>query len=37
MSLILYEDKYSAADNSLHRDKSDYHTPSDTIIYNLHL
>ena len=36
MSLTLYDDKYSVADNSLDRDKSDYHTSSDTIIYNLY-
>ena len=28
--------KYSIADNSPHRDKSDYHTSSDTLICNLH-
>ena len=36
MSLTLYDNKYSVADNSPDRGKSDYHTSSDTIIYNLH-
>ena len=36
MSLALYDNKYSTADNSPDRDKSDYHTSSDTIIYKLH-
>ena len=36
MSLTLYYNKYSVADNSLDGDKSNYHTSSDTIIYKLH-
>ena len=36
MSLIMYNDKYSIADNSPDRDNSDYHTSSDNIICNLH-
>ena len=33
MSLTLYDDKDSVANNSPHGDKSDYHTSSDTITY----
>ena len=33
ISLILYDDKDSVADNSPDGDKHDYHTSSDTIIY----
>ena len=36
MSLALYDNKYSIADNSLDGDKSDYHTSSDNLICNLH-
>ena len=36
MSLTLYNDKCNIEDYSPDEGKSDYHTSSDTIIYNLH-